>query len=126
MKVMHVLQCMYPWSMYMCLYKHPPTHIRIHTLYRSTRLYTIRQHLLKKKIVCCLPLSTENVYLLKVLAPWPGISLVWPHNSSSIPFFFFFLSFHSLSFSFLCVCLFVLGPLPWHMELPRLGVELEL
>ena len=35
------------------------------------------------------------------------------------PFFFFFF--------FLSLCLFVfLGLLPWHMEVPRLGVKLEL
>jgi len=48
----------------------------------------------------------------------------WPW-SSSIPFFFFFCL---LSFVFLLLLLLLLflGPLPRHMEVPRLGVESEL
>ena len=38
--------------------------------------------------------------------------------------FFFFFFF--LSFVFLLLLLLFLGPLPWHMEVPRLGVESEL
>ena len=33
---------------------------------------------------------------------------------------------HHNSGFFLCVFLLFLGPLPWHMEVPRLGVESEL
>ena len=39
-------------------------------------------------------------------------------------FFFFFLSF--VSFLLLLLLLLFLGPLPRHMEVPRLGVESEL
>ena len=41
---------------------------------------------------------------------------IFPAPGSLLPFFFFFL-FDFLPF---------LGPLPQHMEVPRLGVELEL
>ena len=44
--------------------------------------------------------------------------------------FFFFLSFVFCLVFFLLLLLLLLllflGPLPWHMEVPRLGVELEL
>ena len=49
--------------------------------------------------------------------------IVQPKFSSKI-FIVFTLIFRSLN-NFVCVCVF-LGPLPWHMEVPRLGVELEL
>ena len=45
---------------------------------------------------------------------WLCVSLVKEKKKAQLFFFFFF-------------CLFVfLGPHPWHMEGPRLGVELEL
>ena len=46
---------------------------------------------------------------------------------AEIPEFFFFFFFGLLSFLLLLLLLLLfLGPLPWHMEVPRLGVESEL
>jgi len=41
-------------------------------------------------------------------------------------FFLFFFGLLSLLLLLLLLLLRVLGPLPWHMEAPRLGVESEL
>ena len=79
-------------------------------------------NLLKRKLtIFLLPLieqSSRNLY------PYQQ-SCVFTLGFLEYFFFFPFLSFPFLFFSFLGLFIF-LGPHPWHVEVPRLGVELEL
>ena len=64
-KVIYVLQFMYLQSIYI---------LQIN----QTIHYQIT--FIKQKVVGCLALLTKNVYIFKVITPWPDISLVWPHG----------------------------------------------
>ena len=113
--------------------------------------HLIAKRYLETRTLNCPGLTCGWIFLHRTLASWPhkanrqtwftgffqgsvyqvakGIRVNWTFtdvqwgvensHTSSILFFFFFFVFCLLSFVLLGLC-------PWHMEVPRLGVQLEL
>ena len=92
---------------------------------KKSRCMTMLEKQMKiRSVILTIPLKTLDFYEFKqMLVAFFKRMQIW---ENSFFFFFFFLSFVFFLLLLLLLLLLFLGPLPRHMEVPRLGVESEL